>query len=135
MLKNKAAPAGVDEYIAGFPPGTKKLLEQLRSVIKKAAPWAEEVISYKMPAYKYYGLLVYFAGYEKHIGFYPMPVAIRAFKKELAVYKSSKGAVQFPLDKKIPVTLISKIVKFRMKENKDKLGIKKSLNSRRDKSN
>lgn len=110
----------VDAYIAGFPGSTRELLEQMRATIIKAAPKAEEVISYQMPAYKYEGMLVYFAGYKNHIGFYPTGSGILAFKKELAAYKGSKGAVQFPLDKKLPLALIAKMVKFRIKENLDK---------------
>lgn len=107
----------VDGYIAEFPPAVREQLEKLRALIQKNAPKAEEVISYKMPAYKLDGMLVYFAGYEKHIGFYPMPSAIAAFRKELAVYKSAKGSVQFPVDKPLPVKLITAMVKFRVQEN------------------
>jgi uncharacterized protein YdhG (YjbR/CyaY superfamily) len=111
------APSNVDEYIAAFPEETQKLLSQMRNTIKKAAPEAEEVISYQMPAYKYHGIVVYFAGYKKHIGFYPTALGIAAFKKELSVYKGAKGSVQFPVNEPMPLTLISKIVKFRIKEN------------------
>lgn len=115
----------VDGYIAGFPPKTKVLLEKLRAAIQKAAPKAEEVISYQMPAYKLDGMLVYFAGYDKHIGFYPMPSAIAAFQKEIAGYKQAKGSVQFPLDKPLPLALVTKMVKFRVKENLEKAKAKK----------
>ncbi len=108
---------GIDKYIASFPKDTQKLLEQLRATIMKAAPDAEEVISYQMPAYKYHGMLVYFAAYKDHIGFYPTPSGIEAFKKELSVYKNAKGSVQFPLDKPIPLQLITKIVAFRTRKN------------------
>jgi uncharacterized protein YdhG (YjbR/CyaY superfamily) len=107
----------VEQYIKSFPTATQKLLKQLRTVIKKTVPAAEEVISYNMPAYKYQGMLVYYAAYEKHIGFYPMPSAITKFKKEFSVYKSAKGSVQFPLDKALPVELIAEVLKFRVKEN------------------
>jgi uncharacterized protein YdhG (YjbR/CyaY superfamily) len=107
----------VDGYIASFPPAVREQLEKLRALIRKTAPKAEEVISYKMPAYKLDGMLVYFAGYEKHIGFYPMPSAIAAFRKELAVYKSAKGSVQFPVDKPLPVKLITAMIRFRVQEN------------------
>lgn len=110
----------VDEYIAGFPAGTQRLLVQLRASVRKAAPDAEETISYRMPAYKYHGILLYFAAYRNHIGFYPMPSAIEAFKKELSGYKGAKGSVQFPLDKPLPLQLISRIVAFRMKRNLEK---------------
>ena len=102
-----------DEYISVFPEATQEILQQLRTTIKKAAPQAEEVISYNMPAYRLNSILVYFAGYANHIGFYPTPSALEAFKKEIAVYKSSKGAVQFPLDKPLPLALITRIVEFR----------------------
>jgi uncharacterized protein YdhG (YjbR/CyaY superfamily) len=113
-------PETVDEYIASFPPAVKNKLNEIRSVILSAAPGAEEVISYGMPGYKLNGMLVWFGGYEKHIGFYPKPSALKAFKDEISVYKNSKGAVQFPMDKKLPVGLIRKMVKFRLKENINK---------------
>ncbi len=112
-----AAPNNVDEYIAGFSKETQKYLKQIRTTIKKAAPKAEEGIGYKMPAYKLNGALVYFAGYEKHIGFYATPTGHKEFKKELSAYKEGKGSVQFPLDEPLPIALITKIVKFRVKEN------------------
>lgn len=110
----------VDEYIAGFEPPIQQRLEQLRQTIKKAAPFAEELISYMMPAYKYHGSLVYFAGYKNHIGFYATPNGHEAFKKELSVYKQGKGSVQFPLNEPLPLSLVSKIVKFRVKQNDEK---------------
>lgn len=113
-------PKDTDSYIASFPDEIREKLEQMRSIIRKAAPDAEEVISYAMPAYKQNGMLVYFAGYKSHIGFYPTASGIREFGKEFTKYKSSKGAVQFPLDKPLPVGLITRIVKFRVKENKEK---------------
>ena len=114
----------VDKYMLPFPKNTQQLMEQLRKTILKAVPEAEEIISYNMPAYKYYGMLVYFAGYKNHIGFYPMPSAIEAFKKDLSVYKSAKGSVQFPLDKPLPLQLVTKMVTFRKKENKEKAALK-----------
>lgn len=110
----------IDDYIATFPAETRVRLEEMRSIIQKAAPKAEEVISYKMPAFKQNGVLVYFAGYKNHIGFYPTGSGIRAFQEEISVFKNSKGAVQFPLDKKLPVGLIAKMVKFRVKEEAEK---------------
>lgn len=110
----------VDEYISGFPENVIPLLEEMRTTIKEAAPKAEEVISYQMPAYKYFGILVYFAAYKNHIGFYPTASGIEAFKNELSKYKAAKGSVQFPLDKPLPRTLISKIVKFKVKQNVSK---------------
>ncbi len=105
----------IDEYIAGFPEPIRGQLEKIREIIAKAAPKAEEVISYQMPAYRAHGILVYFAGYKKHIGFYPHGEPIEVFKEELTAYKTSKGAIQFPLDKKLPAGLITKIVKYRIK--------------------
>lgn len=124
-MKSKAASVeNVDAYIDRFPGDTQKLLNQIRAIISKAAPKAEEGIGYQMPAYNYLGPLVYFAAYEKHIGFYPTASGIAVFKEELAGYKSSKGAVQFPLDKPLPVKLITSIVKYRVKENKEKAALK-----------
>ena len=117
-------PVDTDAYIAGYPKETQKNLKLLRAAIKKAAPQAEEVISYGMPAYKWNGMLVYFAAYEKHIGFYPGSSGIAAFKKELASYKTSKGTVQFPVDEPVPLPLVARIVKFRLKENQEKALLK-----------
>ena len=114
----------VTAYIAHFPQGVQETLEELRRTIKKAAPLAEEIISYKMPAYKYHGMLVYFAAYKKHIGFYATPTGHKEFEKDLAPFKQGKGSVQFPLNKPLPLPLITKIVKFRVREN-----LEKSLNS------
>jgi uncharacterized protein YdhG (YjbR/CyaY superfamily) len=114
----------VDNYIAGFPAATQKLLQQIRGIIRKTVPDAEECISYRMPAYKQQGMLVFFAGYKNHIGFYPTGTGIDAFKKELAKFEWSKGAVQFPLDKALPATLITKMVKFKLQENKLKAALK-----------
>jgi uncharacterized protein YdhG (YjbR/CyaY superfamily) len=123
MKKNIAS--DVDSYIAGFPPKVQVMMRKLRTCIRKAAPAAEESISYMMPAYKLNGPLVYFGGYEKHIGFYPTGSGIVPFQKEISVYKHSKGAVQFPLDQPLPLPLIEKMVKFRVKENLTKADIKK----------
>jgi uncharacterized protein YdhG (YjbR/CyaY superfamily) len=117
-------PANTDEYIAAFPASTRLLLQKIRSIIKKAAPDAEELISYGMPAFRHHGMLVFFAGYQHHIGFYPGAGPTAYFKEELKAYKTSKGTVQFPLDKALPVGLITKIVKFRVKENEEKLKAK-----------
>jgi uncharacterized protein YdhG (YjbR/CyaY superfamily) len=113
-------PKNIDDYISAFPKDIQVLLQQLRTTIKKAAPKAEETIKYAMPTFTYKGNLVYFAGCKSHIGFYPMPSSIIAFKKELAAYQTSKGAVQFPLDKPMPLGLITKMVKYRVKENVEK---------------
>jgi len=107
----------VDEYIASFPPATRKLLREIRAIIKNTAPKAQESISYNMPAYKQNGPLVYFAGYTNHIGFYPTGSGIKAFEKQLAKYATSKGTIRLPLDEPLPVRLISAIVKHRIEMN------------------
>ena len=116
MAAKKAA--SIDEYIAGFPKETQKILEQVRATIKNTVPDAEETISYAIPAFtlnKTY--LVYFAGYKHHISLYPAPTGNEAFEKEIAAYKSGKGTVQFPLNKPLPLDLITKVIKYRLKEN------------------
>jgi len=118
-------PNTIDEYSTCFPVEIQKNLEQLRYTIKKAAPDAIEVISYGMPAFKLNGILVWFAAYSKHIGFYPKASGIEVFKKELSIYKSAKGSVQFPLDKPLPIELITEIVKFRVIENMQNIKLKK----------
>ena len=121
MRANQTAPRNIDEYIAGFPNDVQEILEKIRMTIRKAAPDAEETISYKMPAFNLKGhYLVYFAAYKNHIGFYAAPRGNAEFKEELSVYEAGKGTLQFPLDKPIPFDLISKIVKFRVKENLDR---------------
>ena len=115
----------IDNYIANFPVSTQLLLEQLRETIRAAAPGAKEKISYQMPAFELNGILVYFAGYKNHLGFYPTGRGIEAFKGEFSTLKWSKGAVQFALDKPIPFDLVTRIVKFRVAENLEKV-IKRS---------
>ncbi|BDA80294.1 hypothetical protein LPTSP3_g32240 [Leptospira kobayashii] len=107
----------VDEYIKSFPEDTQKILSQMRTLVKNLAPDAKEKISYNMPAFELNGILIYYAAYKKHFGFYPTSNVIETFKDELLSYKFSKGAIQFPLDKPLPKGLITKIVKFRIKEN------------------
>jgi uncharacterized protein YdhG (YjbR/CyaY superfamily) len=121
-------PKNIDEYIAGFPEAVQEILQQIRATIKVAAPEAEETISYAIPAFTLNGrYLVYFAGYKKHIGLYPVPTGNPEFDTAFAPYKTSgKGTVQFPLDKPLPLSLITRIVKFRMKENADKAAPKKA---------
>jgi uncharacterized protein YdhG (YjbR/CyaY superfamily) len=116
-MKPFKTPANIDEYIVGFPTPVQCKLKELRKTIKKAAPGAEEKISYRMPAFYLNGILVYFAAQTRHIGFYPTSAGVTAFKKELADYKTSKGAIQFPLDKPLPLELITKIVLYRVNEN------------------
>lgn len=111
-------PNNIDEYIASFPNDMQKLLKQIREVIKKAAPGAEEAISYGMPGYKTNGKpLVYFAGYKNHVGFYATPNGHKQFAKELSAYKQGKGSVQFPINQPMPLKLIEEMVKFRIEEN------------------
>ena len=111
----------IDEYIATFPKNVRDVLEELRVVINESAPKAEETISYGIPTFDLNGRhLVHFAAYKNHVGFYPTSSGIKAFRKELAPFKTSKGTVQFPLDKPIPLDLVKKIVKFRVKENESK---------------
>lgn len=109
-------PETIDEYIAAHPPSVQRLLEKVRETIQRAAPDATETISYGMPAFRLQKIVVYFAAYAHHIGFYPTASGIKAVEKELTKYKWSKGAIQFPIDKPIPTQLISKIVSFRVKE-------------------
>ena len=110
----------IDEYVSSFPTDIQKILQNLRQVIHAAAPEAQEVISYSMPAFKLNGILVYFAAFKDHIGFFPTSSGVSAFSKELAPYDTSKGTIRFPLDEPIPVNLIKKIVKFRAQENRNK---------------
>ena len=111
----------IDEYIKIFPQDVQSILERMRQTIRKAAPEAVESISYQMPTFKLNGKnLVHFAGYKNHIGFYPVPSGIRAFKKELSQYRTGKGSLQFPIDKPVPYDLVKKIVMFRVKENMKK---------------
>jgi uncharacterized protein YdhG (YjbR/CyaY superfamily) len=110
----------VDEYINSFPEGTREKLEAIRFTIKKAAPGAEEFISYNMPAYRQGKMLAYFAAQKNHIGFYPGVSGIENFKKEIADYKWSKGTVQLPKEKPLPLDLIDKIIRFRVEENLSK---------------
>lgn len=107
----------VDDYIAAFPQNTQQKLIELRAIIHHEAPHATEIISYKMPAYKLKRILVFFAGYKNHIGFYPSGSGIQNFQHELGNLKWSKGAIQFPLDSPLPEELIRKIIQFRIKED------------------
>lgn len=113
-------PATIDEYILGFPEDIQRLLQEIREVIKQAAPGAEETIKYAIPTFTLNGNLVHFAAFKNHIGLYPAPGGIEAFKTELSAYKGAKGSIQFPLDKPMPLDLISRIVQFRVKENSEK---------------
>lgn len=118
-------PLSIDEYIAQFPDSIQELLQQVRTTVQQAAPAATEAISYGMPAFKQNSVLVFFAANKNHIGFYPTGAGIEAFKDQLGAYQFSKGAIQFPLDKKMPLALIKKIVKFRMKQDAEMALLKK----------
>lgn len=117
MDGNKITSEEIDNYILKFPPEIQEILKTLRKVIRASAPDAEEKISYQMPTFALNGNLVHFAAYKNHIGFYPAPSGIDAFKHELSDYKGAKGSVQFPIEKPLPYELISKIVKYRVAEN------------------
>ena len=120
-MASRSTAQTIDEYIAGFPPETQKVLEEMRSLIRAAAPGATETISYAIPTFDLNGRhLVHFAGYAKHVGFYPVPSAMEAFKEELEPYRSGKGSAQFPLGQPLPTDLIRRIVAFRVAENTGK---------------
>jgi Uncharacterized conserved protein len=120
-MANRSTASSIDDYIAGFPPETQTGLKELRALIKASAPGATETISYAMPAFDLNGQhLVFFAGYAKHIGFYPIPTGIEAFEDELKAYKLGKGSVQFPLGQPLPTDLIRRIVEFRVEENENR---------------
>ncbi len=125
MKPSPSIPVTIDEYIAGFPRDVQAMLEQLRSAIRKAAPAATEKISYRIPTFYLNGNLVHFAAAKHHIGFYPTSSGVREFQSELSAYKTSKGAIQLPLNAPIPVALIRKIVQFRVTENLAKSAAKK----------
>lgn len=120
MQSNETTPTTIDEYIAAFPEDVQAILHELRRTIREAAPDATEAISYQMPTFRLNGNLVHFAAYRRHIGFYPAPSGVEAFQAELAPYKVSKGAIQFPLDQPIPYDLVSRITAYRAQENREK---------------
>lgn len=126
MAKMKTA-ASVAEYIAAADPKTQKALRDIRKTIRTTAPTAEEVISYQIPGYKYHGMLVFFAAWKNHISLYPAPWGADALKKEMSAYEGSKGTIKFPIDKPMPLALIKKMVKYRMKENEMRADLKKSI--------
>jgi uncharacterized protein YdhG (YjbR/CyaY superfamily) len=117
MAMKKKIPKDIDDYIDRCPKEAQHLLTRMRETIQRAAPEARETISYRMPAFTLNGILVWFAAHKSHIGFYPHASGISAFKKELSAYKQAKGSVQFPFDKPLPLALVGRIVKFRVKEN------------------
>jgi uncharacterized protein YdhG (YjbR/CyaY superfamily) len=120
MRVEKAIPKNIEEHISGFSPEIQKMLKELRATIRNAAPQAEEKISNQMPSYVQKGILVYFAAFKNHIGFYPTSTGIEKFKKELSIYKGGKGSVQFSINNPLPLSLITRIVKFRVKENMER---------------
>jgi uncharacterized protein YdhG (YjbR/CyaY superfamily) len=112
--------ADIDSYIASFPPEVQEKLEQIRNAIRQSAPEATEAIKYAIPTSVWHGNLVHFAAFKSHIGFYPAPTGMAEFEKELAPYKQGKGSVQFPMSEELPLSLVSKIVAFRIRENSKK---------------
>ena len=116
----------IDEYISMFPDDVRTILNQVRQTIRGAAPEAQETINYQMPTFTLNGNLVHFAAFKNHIGFYPTPTGIEAFKDELSAYKGAKGSVQFPLDQPMPLPLIRRIVEYRVKENSERKPGKKT---------
>lgn len=115
----------IDEYHAAFPAEVQTILAEIRKTIKQTAPDAKEVISYNMPAFRQHGILVYYAAYKSHIGFYSLPSGNQAFQKQLAKYKQGKGSIQFPIDKPMPLKLITDMVKYRLTEDQEKYEAKK----------
>jgi uncharacterized protein YdhG (YjbR/CyaY superfamily) len=120
MTMKEMKAGSIDEYIAGFPKNVQKILQSVRATIRKAAPKAEEAIKYGLPTFILNGNLVHFGGFKNHIGFYPAPTGIEEFREELSVYEGGKGSIQFPLDKPMPLALITKIVKYRIVENAER---------------
>lgn len=116
----------IDEYINAFPEDVQRILNELRQTIRDAAPEAKETINYQMPTFTLNGNLVHFAAFKNHIGFYPTPTGIEAFKEDLSVYKGAKGSVQFPINEPLPLLLIRRIVEYRVKENRERKQKKKS---------
>ena len=113
----RMAPADIDDYIDGFAPNVQKILQKIRKTIQKAAPGAEEAISYQIPTFKLNGNLIYFAGFQNHVSVYPAPRGAKDFKEELAVYEGGKGTVRFSLNEPIPYDLITRITKYRVQQN------------------
>jgi len=125
MKASRTIPKTVDEYIAGFPRDVQKKLKQVRTAIRKAAPNAEEVISYQMPAFRLEGQLIFFAGFATHIGIYPKTAGMARLEKQLAPYKGAKKSIRLPLDEPVPVDLIGEVVRIRVKENLTSAAAKK----------
>jgi uncharacterized protein YdhG (YjbR/CyaY superfamily) len=125
VMAVQSAPTTIDDYIAAFPPDVQAILEKIRSTVREAAPQAEEKISYKMPAFFLDGVLMFFAAFKKHIGMYPPVRGDEKLNKELARYRGEKGNLKFPLDEPMPYELIAKVVKFRVKEHRDRMRLKR----------
>ena len=127
MTSTKTVPTTIDEYIANYPADVQVVLQKIRATITKAAPKATETISYGMPAFMLDGRLVYYAAFKNHVGFYPRQSVMEALKKDVAPYASAKSSLKFPLDKPVPYGLITKIVKYRVKENMERAAAKKKI--------
>ena len=125
MKTASGSPSNIDEYIASFPRDVQAVLNEIRKTIRKAAPDADEALKYRIPTFVLHENLVHFAAFKNHIGFYPTPSGVEAFKQELSRYEGAKGSVQFPIDKPMPLKLIDRIVKFRAKEARGKSAAKK----------
>ena len=130
----RMAPADIDDYIDGFAPNVQKILQKIRKTIQKAAPGAEEAISYQIPTFKLNGNLIYFAGFQNHVSVYPAPRGAKEFKEELAVYEGGKGTVRFPLNEPIPYDLITRITKYRVQQNVEAAATRARKSKRRVKS-
>ncbi len=115
----KVKPGTIEEYLMAASPAALEKMQQMHECIRAAAPDAEESLKWSMPAYSHQKILVTWAVFKNHIGFYPMPDAIRQFEKDLTGFKTAKGSIQFPLDKSLPLSLISKIVKYRVKQSRE----------------
>ena len=126
MRTDRTAPATIDEYIEPFPPNVRAILRRVRQTIRRAAPGAEEKISYRMPAFTQNGIVVWFAGFKNHVGLYPPVKGDAALNKAMAPYKNEKGNLRFPLDEPIPYRLIERIVKTKVKQNQAKAAKSKS---------
>src|SRR5438552_12124123 len=124
-MSDRSTPKNIDEYIVAFSPDVQSILKKIRLTIRQAAPKAQEKISYKMPAFALDGDLIYFAAFKKHIGVYPPVRGDQRLRKELSQYRGEKGNLKFPLDEPIPYELLSKVVKFRVKEQQEKLQSKR----------
>ena len=125
MKAASGSPSNIDEYIASFPRDVQAVLNEIRKTIRKAAPDADEALKYRIPTFVLHENLVHFAAFKNHIGFYPTPSGVEAFKQELSRYEGAKGSVQFPIDKPMPLQLIDRIVKFRAREARGKSAARK----------